>query len=195
MKNIHLLGWGSLIWDQGSLKTLNKWKTTDFTLPLEFSRISSDNRLTLVIDNNGKNNNVFHKQLDYTDINSAINNIAIREKTNPKNIAYINLVHNKMRLCGLSYKYVITIINWMKKNKINAIIWTGLRENWNTKTKIKFSNKNAYIYYKNLNKKERKNAFNYIYYSLVHCSVMTDFSLYFLNKIYNFEKDILALEK
>lgn len=48
---IAILGWGSLIWDPRALRTVGKkWSDGGPTLKIEFSRISSDDRLTLVID-------------------------------------------------------------------------------------------------------------------------------------------------
>lgn len=48
--NITILGWGSLIWDQRDLPISGDWQLGGPALPIEFSRISRDGRLTLVID-------------------------------------------------------------------------------------------------------------------------------------------------
>lgn len=46
---IAVLGWGSLIWNQGCLNiSENEWATDGPKLPLEYARISNGNRLTLV---------------------------------------------------------------------------------------------------------------------------------------------------
>ncbi len=47
---IAYLGWGSLIWDPGMLPISGDWKPGGPVLPIEFSRISDNGRLTLVID-------------------------------------------------------------------------------------------------------------------------------------------------
>jgi hypothetical protein len=47
---IVILGWGSLIWDPRDLPHQEPWLDDGPKLPLEFSRISKDRRLTLVID-------------------------------------------------------------------------------------------------------------------------------------------------
>lgn len=47
---IAILGWGSLIWDKRTLRLAGDWQTGGPVLPIEFSRVSGDGRLTLVID-------------------------------------------------------------------------------------------------------------------------------------------------
>ena len=47
---IAILGWGSLIWNPRILKVAGDWTLDGPTLPIEFSRISDNDRLTLVID-------------------------------------------------------------------------------------------------------------------------------------------------
>ena len=50
---IAILGWGSLVWDPGSLSQLcGLFEQGGPTLRIEFSRVSEDGRLTLVIDRN-----------------------------------------------------------------------------------------------------------------------------------------------
>ena len=43
------LGWGSLIWDPGSLPVSGVWSKDGPSLPLEFARESRDGRMILVI--------------------------------------------------------------------------------------------------------------------------------------------------
>lgn len=47
---IVFLGWGSLIWNPNGLPVIGDWQRGGPVLPIEFSRVSSDGRLTLVID-------------------------------------------------------------------------------------------------------------------------------------------------
>ena len=46
---IAFLGWGSLCWNPGTLRTSGNWKSDGPRLPLEFARISEDGRPSLVI--------------------------------------------------------------------------------------------------------------------------------------------------
>lgn len=49
MKNIAVIGWGSLIWSLGCLELQSGWRQDGPLLPVEFARVSRDGRLTLVI--------------------------------------------------------------------------------------------------------------------------------------------------
>ncbi len=48
---IGVVGWGSLIWDPRDLEIEDKWHIDGPMLPVEFARVSSRDRLTLVIVN------------------------------------------------------------------------------------------------------------------------------------------------
>lgn len=47
---IVILGWGSLIWNPRGLPREGPWEEGGPSFPIEFSRVSNDCRLTLVID-------------------------------------------------------------------------------------------------------------------------------------------------
>ena len=48
-RRIACIGWGSLIWDPRSLPIEGMWSTDGPDLPIEFTRESSDGRMTLAI--------------------------------------------------------------------------------------------------------------------------------------------------
>ena len=50
MMAIAILGWGSLVWDPRDLPHYGPWRKEGPTLTIEFSRVSSDCRLTVVVD-------------------------------------------------------------------------------------------------------------------------------------------------
>lgn len=47
---IAVLGWGSVVWERGVLEVAADFLPNGPHLPLEFCRVSGDERLTLVID-------------------------------------------------------------------------------------------------------------------------------------------------
>jgi hypothetical protein len=52
---IAIIGWGSLIWCPGSLQMKSLWHRDGPILPIEYARISSGDRLTLVIHPGSRN--------------------------------------------------------------------------------------------------------------------------------------------
>ena len=124
---ICFIAWGSLLWNNDTLKLENEWKKSNVKLPLNFSRISDggNGRLTLVIDKDGILNNVYYGKTKINQLNTAINILKNREKTSFENIGYINILNNTKRTATLDEKYIQLLINSAKKNKIDAIISTG----------------------------------------------------------------------
>ena len=47
---IAIIAWGSLVWDPRTLQIKGDWVASGPELDIEFSRVSKDGRLTLVID-------------------------------------------------------------------------------------------------------------------------------------------------
>jgi len=89
MARIAILGWGSLIWCPRQLQYEGEWQQGGPVLPIEFSRISSDGRLTLVIDTQrGVDTPTRFVVSSHTDLKSAIENLRDRECTLERNIGY-----------------------------------------------------------------------------------------------------------
>jgi len=152
-KIIHMkigyLAWGSLLWNNSTLNLSNEWKKINVNLPLNFSRISDNGkgRLTLVIDNeNGINNKIYFAPTDVDNLNLAIKNLRLREKTTSKNIGYINLKKNDFRSNQMTPKQLESIKNYAKKNKYDAIVWTDLPSNFSNITRKKFTINEALDY-------------------------------------------------
>jgi len=81
---IAILGWGSLIWQPKNLdfdKELD-WNSGGPYLPLEFSRISEDGRLTLVIDLKAKEVQTLFAISTHSILKDAISNLAIGSNVN-----------------------------------------------------------------------------------------------------------------
>jgi len=146
---IGYLAWGSLLWNNSTLNLSNEWKKINVNLPLNFSRISDNGkgRLTLVIDNeNGINNKIYFAPTDVDNLNLAIKNLRLREKTTSKNIGYINLKKNDFRSNQMTPKQLESIKNYAKKNKYDAIVWTDLPSNFSNITRKKFTINDALDY-------------------------------------------------
>ena len=156
---IAILGWGSLIWKPENLAydiKLN-WSSDGPFLPIEYSRISSDGRLTLVISDEVNEVKILFSISTFETLDQAILNLAIREGSNISTIGFY--IKNSSQISPNNFKYRNNIENWLEQNNtVDAVIWTNLPENWKTKTK--FQNRVEYLL--SLDKKASKTAEEYI---------------------------------
>lgn len=178
---IAYFAWGSLLWNSDGLDLQTRWKKTNIRLPLNFSRISDNGkgRLTLVIDDkNGVSNPVYYAITNITNLNNAIKNLKIRERTIPKYIGYINLKNDSYRYSDrLTQSNIEEFKTFATNHKIDAIIWTDLFPNFKN-----FSTENALIYI-NKNKKDIQlynKMIEYIFLCYIHGNIQTPITKKFL---------------
>jgi len=117
------LGWGSLIWDPRELKiSRNEWFRDGPELPIEFTRISSDNRITLIIDRYAEIKvPSLWAPMETEDIKDAIYSLKQREK-----ITSTALIHNIQITEEPNNEITLFIKKWMEVKSVDAVIWTGL---------------------------------------------------------------------
>jgi len=162
---IAIIGWGSLIWDPRELPREGIWQEDGPILKIEFSRISRDCRLTLVVDEkNGvevKTRFVLSPRSGFED---SINDLINREGTIKKWIGYVDIIHEKN---SLSYNpnqaniYEI-VQNWCRDKSFDAAVWTALLPNFIDEKELEFSIDNALKYITSLPKSAKSNALKYI---------------------------------
>lgn len=135
---IAILGWGSLIWNPKSLQynTTFGWQKDGPMLPLEFSRISKDLRLTIVLEPNAKLVQSLYAFSTNSTIEEAVLNLAVREGSARSAIGYFDKNNNKSY--PESFEYLKNIKEWLSKHpEIDAVIWTNLGANWKETDRIK----------------------------------------------------------
>jgi hypothetical protein len=145
---IVILGWGSLVWDQGDIPLKTEWKIGGPELPIEFSRVSDRRKgaLTLVIDpDNGENVPTRFAISKRTEIEDAICDVRTREETVVERIGYINLVDGSQR-CNIYPEASHAIRAWASKNSVDGVVWTDLPSNFVEKFNVQFSVKEAVRY-------------------------------------------------
>jgi hypothetical protein len=158
---IAILGWGSLIWEEGCLARhlKGKWKYGGPELPLEFSR-KSDSRqgaLTLVIDSeHGQANSTFFVTSSRRTLEKARLDLQQREKVpSVSSIGYTDLTSGGAMSSG---KEVIEAIRqWAGKKGYDAVIWAALESNCDN-----FTLERAVKYLQELPPKGKKKAKEYI---------------------------------
>ncbi len=78
---IAILGWGSLIWNSGELKTkFTQWTEDGPLLPIEFARKSSGGRLTLVLYKDAKPVKTLWNISESEDLEGAICNLGKKRR-------------------------------------------------------------------------------------------------------------------
>lgn len=162
---IAILGWGSLIWDKRTLRIAGDWQTGGPILPIEFSRISSDRRLTLVIDpQNGVPVPSLFARSEFANLNDAIANLRERENTSSEKIGYVNLVNHTERDYARTHHSAAcdAIKLWARAHDWQAVIWTALISNFAAKQNTPFAVAAAVDYIAGLSGPGKATALEYI---------------------------------
>ncbi len=131
---IAVLGWGSLIWDPRDLMLAGAFEPTGPSLPLEFSRVSRDRRLTLVIDEaRGAPCTTYVAPSMFSDLDQAIDNLRLREGMPDRaGIGFVD-IHDGRRSDTAWRRHpraVATIESWAMRSGYRAVIWTALASNF-----------------------------------------------------------------
>lgn len=162
---IAVLGWGSLVWDPRQLPIKGEWRKGGPALRLEFSRVSEDGRLTLVIDvKNGESVCVRYAESFRSDLRDAICDLRDREGTRRNRIGFINNENGTTSKTEFPKQADVFdgIAQWCKKNSFHAVVWTALPPKFGGKPGKGFSVENAIEYLEGLPKTARENALKYI---------------------------------
>ena len=134
MSSILILGWGSLIWRAGELRTRGNWTLDGPILPIEFSRIAEKGRLTLVIDElNGVPVRTRSIESACDTLGDAIENLRIREGSpNAKGIGFVNMRDSSTSSTAIERHKAATetITKWGLSKGADAIIWTAIGPRW-----------------------------------------------------------------
>ena len=162
MMRIATLGWGSLIWDPRDLPREGTWQSGGPTLPIEFSRISRDCRLTLVIDpHNGTPVATRFVLSPRSDPDDAISDLRRREETVSDRIGYVDLKHHS-EWCRVHPAALEVIRTWERDHGFDAVVWTDLPANFQEETGEAFSLDAAERYLRRLPKGAADRARRYI---------------------------------
>ncbi len=159
---IAILGWGSLIWQPKNLdfdKELN-WNSGGPYLPLEFSRISEDGRLTLVIDSKAKEVQTLFSVSTHSILEDAISNLAVREGSNVNRIGYYEKSNDTFS--PINFTWQKQIKKWIDQTDIDAVIWTNLSKKFKDKINLSHSEENVIKYLESLSENKKVLAEEYI---------------------------------
>lgn len=147
---IAILGWGSLIWQPKELKYDKEigWIPDGPKLPIEFSRISGDGRLTLVIDKNALPIRTLYAVSSYEKLDEAILDLAVREKCTKDKIGRYK--KDKEDTFPVDFPYKDKIKNWIDNTDCDAVIWTNLSKSFKDKIGLEHNSNNVIKYLETL---------------------------------------------
>jgi len=118
---IAVLGWGSLCWDPRELRMRDGWHTDGPLLPIEFARVSSDGRLTLVSFQQPERVQVLWAEMDTTTVNEAIDNLRQREGTNKNSIGCIDPHNPDNNNCRIIPRVLDIIKEWAEISLVQNV--------------------------------------------------------------------------
>lgn len=162
--NIAIIGWGSLIWDPRELPHYGPWRQGGPKLPIEFSRVSKDGRLTLVIDPSAEVIPTCFAISPRTDIDDAVEDLRQREGTGKSQIGCFDALTKVSSLAKHPNQHDVTSViqTWCDSQKIDACVWTALPPNFEEAVGKKFSVETAVEYLEGLAKPVREVALKYM---------------------------------
>jgi len=161
---IAILGWGSLVWDPRDLPHYGPWESGGPEFPIEFSRVSSDCRLTLVVDPSGPTVPTRFALSPRSNISDAIEDLRKREGTTRKNIGSFIAPTSASSRTEFHHQVDVTEIvgPWCVNKRIDACVWTALLPNFKEELGSDFSPDQAVAYLERLGTSARDNALKYI---------------------------------
>jgi hypothetical protein len=158
--------WGLLIWDPRELAISGDFELKGPRLPIEFSRISGDGRLTLVIDRLfGADCPTYVAQSAHGNINDAIESLRARERMPTVKPVGFMVARSSARGLTAGDRHAFAakaIANWLQASGYDAAIWTGFESNFQQKCGESFSVETAIRYLETLNGSALNLTLNYI---------------------------------
>jgi len=152
------LGWGSLIWDPRELPLvdprLESWRDDGPELPLEFARVSSGGRLTLVIDLEALPIKVLWNELSVANIPDAIKALRSREGTK------ISWIGRWSSDGGINC--IDAIDEWARKRKFKGVVWSAMPTKFNGQDNLRPSQVDVVEYLSRLEGNSRQDAEEYV---------------------------------
>jgi hypothetical protein len=141
---VAILGWGSLVWAPRTLEYLPPWSEDGPELPVEFARISSDGRITLVLMEGVPAVRCYWAISSRSDLETARADLARREGTPARNIGAV------ARTSKSDDATARIIISWAESKRLAGIVWTALPSNWPEKRSKPYSIDDAVAYLREL---------------------------------------------
>lgn len=125
---IACLGWGSLIWDRRLLPIQRWWFEDGPFVPIEFTRQSSDGRITLVVEPSAAPVRVLWALMLRTELEEAKQALRDREGITADN--WMSRIGSWQR-GDEDPPAMPSLSNWAQAHGLDAVIWTALGPRFN----------------------------------------------------------------
>lgn len=130
---IGCIAWGSLLWDPRTLPLASPFVNEGPLLPIEFSRVALDGRVTLVIDPQTTPTTTWWAPLAVDSIEAAVHALARREGVAAERVADWIGLEGRTGAAGDARRSGRTtgtersvIARWLSARPIDAVVWTAL---------------------------------------------------------------------
>lgn len=116
---IACIGWGSLFWDPQHLP-ITDWRTDGPWLPIEFTRVSANGRVTLVVDRDANPVRTLWTDLKVETLDEAVE--VLRDRENVPSAKSIGRWPSQ-----IAFPYANEIGRWATSQEIDGVVWTALK--------------------------------------------------------------------
>jgi hypothetical protein len=151
---IAILGWGSLLWDPRDLHLATEFELTGPRLPVEFCRVSKNQRLTLVIDETfGTLCQTYAATSACSELPDAVENLRLREgMSSSADVGFAEIATQaRSPLAAERHPHALeTIADWAKTAGYDAVVWTALDSHFRGQAREPFSVNAAMRFLENL---------------------------------------------
>jgi hypothetical protein len=140
---IAILGWGSLLWDPADLQLATPFEPGGPSLPIEFCRVSKNDRLTLIIDETyGTLCETYAATSTFDALDAAIENLRLREAmSGGADVGFVETAtQQRSKAATARHPHAVeTIADWAQNAGYDAVIWTALDSHFEARTGEPFS--------------------------------------------------------
>ncbi|MBM3879990.1 MAG: hypothetical protein FJ387_09770 [Verrucomicrobia bacterium] len=163
--SIAILAWGSLIWNPRGLPISGKWQQDGPVLPIEFSRISDNGRLTLVIDERyGVDVSTCYALSPRSTLGEAVADLQEREGCPAENIGFVEMATRRVspRAAERHPATCERIKTWAAEKGFDAVVWTALGRRFKDRINVPLSPAAAVRSLQGLPAPQQESALEYI---------------------------------